>query len=255
LLSHFKKYKIGENIMTKKVALVTGASRGIGKGVALELADAGYDVVINYVSSAAPAQAVVDEIKAKGVEAKAIQFDVSDKEQVEKAIVEILEEFGRIDVLVNNAGITRDNLIIRMDSDAWEAVINTNLNSVFYVTKPVVKAMMKQRSGAIINMASVCGVYGNAGQTNYSAAKAGVIGFTKALAKEVASRGITVNAVAPGFVETDMTHGLDTEKIAENIPLKKLGQVSDIAKTVRFLAEDGKYITSQVISVDGGLTI
>jgi len=241
--------------MTKKVALVTGASRGIGKGVALELADAGYDVVINYVSSAAPAQAVVDEIKAKGVEAKAIQFDVSDKEQVEKAIVEILEEFGRIDVLVNNAGITRDNLIIRMDSDAWEAVINTNLNSVFYVTKPVVKAMMKQRSGAIINMASVCGVYGNAGQTNYSAAKAGVIGFTKALAKEVASRGITVNAVAPGFVETDMTHGLDTEKIAENIPLKKLGQVSDIAKTVRFLAEDGKYITSQVISVDGGLTI
>lgn len=241
--------------MTKKVALVTGASRGIGKGVALELADAGYDVIINYASSDAAAQAVVEEIKAKGVEAKALKFDVSNKEQVETAVAEVLAEFGRIDVLVNNAGITRDNLIIRMDSDAWEAVINTNLNSVFYVTKPVVKAMMKQRSGAIINMASVSGVYGNAGQTNYSAAKAGVVGFTKALAKEVASRGITVNAVAPGFVETDMTQGLDKEKIAENIPLKRLGQVSDIAKAVKFLAEDGKYITSQVISVDGGLTI
>lgn len=241
--------------MEKKVALVTGASRGIGKGCALELADAGYDVVINYASSDAAAQEVVDEIKAKGVNAKALKFDVSDKEQVDAAIADILTEFGRIDVLVNNAGITRDNLIIRMDDAAWEAVINTNLNSVFYVTKPVVKAMMKQRSGAVINMASVCGVYGNAGQTNYSAAKAGVIGFTKALAKEVASRGITVNAVAPGFIETDMTHGLDKEKIAENIPLKRLGQVEDIAKAVRFLAEEGKYITSQVISVDGGLTI
>lgn len=241
--------------MEKKVALVTGASRGIGKGCALELADAGYDVIINYASSDAAAQEVVEEIKAKGVNAKAMKFDVSDKEQVDVAIAEILTDFGRIDVLVNNAGITRDNLIIRMDSDAWEAVINTNLNSVFYVTKPVVKAMMKQRSGAIINMASVCGVYGNAGQTNYSAAKAGVIGFTKALAKEVASRGITVNAVAPGFIETDMTHGLDKDKIAENIPLKRLGQVDDISKTVRFLAEEGKYITSQVISVDGGLTI
>lgn len=241
--------------MTNKVALVTGGSRGIGKGVALELADAGYDVVINYVSSEAPAQAVVEEIKAKGVNAKAFKFDVSNKEEVEAAITAILAEFGRIDVLVNNAGITRDNLIIRMDDAAWEAVINTNLNSVFYVTKPVVKVMMKQRSGAVINMASVCGVYGNAGQTNYSAAKAGVIGFTKALAKEVASRGITVNAVAPGFIETDMTHGLDKDTIAANIPLKKLGQVEDIAKTVRFLAEDGKYITSQVISVDGGLTI
>ncbi len=241
--------------MEKKVALVTGASRGIGKGCALELAEAGYDVIINYASSDAAAQEVVEEIKSKGVNAKAIKFDVSDKEQVEAAIADILTEFGRIDVLVNNAGITRDNLIIRMDDAAWEAVINTNLNSVFYVTKPVVKAMMKQRSGSIINMASVCGVYGNAGQTNYSAAKAGVIGFTKALAKEVASRGITVNAVAPGFIETDMTHGLAKEKIAENIPLKRLGQVEDIAKTVKFLAEEGKYITSQVISVDGGLTI
>lgn len=241
--------------MEKKVALVTGASRGIGKACALELAEAGYDIIINYASSDAAAKAVEEEVKAKGVNAKAMKFDVSNKEQTAAAIAEILSEFGRIDVLVNNAGITRDNLIIRMDDEAWEAVINTNLNSAFYVTKPVVKAMMKQRSGAIINMASVCGVYGNAGQTNYSAAKAGIIGFTKALAKEVASRGITVNAVAPGFIETDMTHDLDKDKIAENIPLKRLGQVSDIAKAVRFLAVEGGYITSQVISVDGGLVI
>ncbi len=241
--------------MEKQVALVTGASRGIGKACALELADAGYTVIINYASSDASAQAVVEEIQAKGVDAKAMKFDVSNKEQVAQAIASILAEFGRIDVLVNNAGITRDGLFIRMDDEAWEAVINTNLNSAFYVSKPVIKAMMKQRSGSVINMASVCGIYGNAGQTNYSAAKAGLIGFTKALAKEVASRGITVNAVAPGFIETDMTHGLDKDKIAENIPLKRLGQASDIAKTVRFLATDGKYITSQVISVDGGLTI
>jgi len=241
--------------MEKQVALVTGASRGIGKACALELADAGYTVIINYASSDASAQAVVEEIKVKGVDAKAMKFDVSNKDQVAEAIASILSEFGRIDVLVNNAGITRDGLIIRMDEEAWEAVINTNLNSAFYVSKPVVKAMMKQRSGSIINMASVSGVYGNAGQTNYSAAKAGLIGFTKALAKEVASRGITVNAVAPGFIETDMTHGLDKDKIAEAIPLKRLGQASDIAKTVRFLATDGKYITAQVISVDGGLTI
>lgn len=241
--------------MENKVALVTGASRGIGKACALELAEAGFDVVINYVSSEAPALAVVDEIKTKGVNAKAVKFDVSNKEEVAQGIASVLEEFGRIDVLVNNAGITRDNLIIRMDDAAWEAVINTNLNSIFYVTKPVVKAMMKQRSGAIINMASISGVYGNAGQTNYSAAKAGVVGFTKALAKEVASRGITVNAVAPGFIATDMTNDLDKDKIAENIPLKRLGEVSDIAKTVKFLATDGSYITSQVISVDGGLTI
>lgn len=239
----------------KKIAVVTGGSRGIGKACALELAEAGFDVVVTYVGNEAAANATVDEIKAKGVEAKALKFNVADKEQVAEAIASILKDFGRIDVLVNNAGITRDGLFIRMSEEDWENVISTNLNSAFYVSKPVVKAMMKQRSGAIINMASVCGVYGNAGQTNYSAAKAGLIGFTKSLAKEVAARGITVNAVAPGFIQTDMTADLDTEKIAANIPLKKLGRVEDIAKTVKFLATDGSYITSQVISVDGGLTI
>lgn len=241
--------------MEKKVALVTGASRGIGKACALALAESGFSIVINYVSSKAGADAVVEEIKSKGGDARAVQFDVSNKKQVNAAIEEIIKTYGQIDVLVNNAGITRDGLIIRMDDENWEAVINTNLNSVFYVTKPVVKAMMKKRSGSIINMASVCGIYGNAGQTNYSAAKAGIIGFTKALAKEVASRGITVNAVAPGFIQTDMTDGLETEKIAENIPLKRLGQVEDIAKAVKFLACDAPYVTAQVLQVDGGLTI
>lgn len=241
--------------MEKKVALVTGASRGIGKACALALAESGFSIVINYISSKAGADAVVEEIKSKGGDARAVQFDVSNKKQVNAAIEEIIKTYGQIDVLVNNAGITRDGLIIRMDDENWEAVINTNLNSVFYVTKPVVKAMMKKRSGSIINMASVCGIYGNAGQTNYSAAKAGIIGFTKALAKEVASRGITVNAVAPGFIQTDMTDGLETEKIAENIPLKRLGQVEDIAKAVKFLACDAPYVTAQVLQVDGGLTI
>ena len=241
--------------MEKKVALVTGASRGIGKACALALAESGFSIVINYVSSKAGADAVVEEIKSKGGDARAVQFDVSNKKQVNAAIEEIIKTYGQIDVLVNNAGITRDGLIIRMDDENWEAVINTNLNSVFYVTKPVVKAMMKKRSGSIINMASVCGIYGNAGQTNYSAAKAGIIGFTKALGKEVASRGITVNAVAPGFIQTDMTDGLETEKIAENIPLKRLGQVEDIAKAVKFLACDAPYVTAQVLQVDGGLTI
>ena len=157
--------------------------------------------------------------------------------------------------MVNNAGITRDGLAIRMSDADWDSVIATNLSSAFYVTKPVVKAMMKQRSGSIINMSSISGVYGNAGQLNYSAAKAGLIGFTKSLAKEVASRGITVNAVAPGFIQTDMTDKLDTSKIAENIPLKRLGSVDDIADTVLFLADTAKYVTGQVISVDGGLVI
>lgn len=238
-----------------KVAVVTGGSRGIGKACALELAQAGFDVVVTYVGNQAAADATVAEIKAFNVEAKAVKFNVANKEEVAESMASIIKEFGRVDVLVNNAGITRDGLFIRMSEDDWENVIQTNLNSAFYVSKPVVKAMMKQRSGRIINMASVCGVYGNAGQTNYSAAKAGLIGFTKSLAKEVAPRGITVNAVAPGFIQTDMTADLDTETIAANIPLKKLGQVEDIAKTVKFLATDGGYITSQVISVDGGLTI
>lgn len=239
----------------KKVALVTGASRGIGKACAIELAKAGYYTVVNYVSSEETANKVVDEIKSLGGDACAMQCDVADKDAVKVMIEEVLAKLGRIDVLVNNAGITRDGLIIRMSEDDWEKVIQTNLNSVFYVTKPVVKAMMKQRSGCIVNMASVCGVYGNAGQTNYSAAKAGLIGFTKSLAKEVASRGITVNAVAPGFIQTDMTSKLDTEKIAANIPLSRLGTADDIAQAVKFFAVSGSYITGQVLGVDGGLVI
>lgn len=239
----------------KKVALVTGGSRGIGKECALELARAGYDVIINYVGNEEAANATVAEIKAIGVESYAAKFDIANKEAVETSIAGIIEKFGRIDVLVNNAGITRDGLFIRMPAENWEAVINTNLNSAYYVSNPVVKLMMKQRSGAIINMASISGVFGNAGQANYSAAKAGLIGFTKALAKELGSRGIRVNAVAPGFIKTDMTKDLNLAGIEEHIPLKRLGEVSDIAKAVKFLAADADYITGQVIQVDGGLVI
>lgn len=239
----------------KKVALVTGASRGIGKACALELSKAGYHVAVTYAGNDEAACATVKEIEANGVNAKAYKFDVSDKKACEDATAKILADFGKVDVLVNNAGITRDGLFMRMSADNWEAVINTNLNSAFYVTNPIAKTMIKQRSGCIVNMASIVGVMGNAGQANYSAAKAGLIGFTKSLAKELGSRNIRVNAIAPGFIQTDMTKGLDTEKIAEHIPMKKLGQPEDIAKTVRFLAEDGTYITGQVIGVDGGLVI
>lgn len=239
----------------KKVALVTGGSRGIGKACAIELAKAGYDVAITYVGNEEAANATVEELKKLGVEAYAAKFDVANQEATEKAVAEIIEKFGRIDALVNNAGITRDGLFIRMTPENWEAVINTNLNSAFYVSNPVVKLMMKQRSGAIINMASISGVFGNAGQANYSAAKAGLIGFTKALAKELASRGIRVNAVAPGFIQTDMTKDLKLDAIVDHIPLKRLGEAEDIAKTVKFLAEDATYITGQVIQVDGGLVI
>jgi len=239
----------------KKIALVTGGSRGIGKACSLELAKAGYNVVINYVGNEEAANATVAELTALGVEAYAAKFDVTNKEAVEAGVAGVIEKFGRIDVLVNNAGITKDGLFMRMNSDNWEAVINTNLNSAFYVSNPVVKLMVKQRSGAIINMASISGVFGNAGQANYSAAKAGLIGLTKSLAKELGSRGIRVNAIAPGFIETDMTKDLKLDGIIEHIPLKRLGQVEDIAKTVKFLAIDATYITGQVIQVDGGLVI
>lgn len=239
----------------KKIALVTGGSRGIGKACALELAKAGYDVVINYAGNEEAANKTVEEIKTLGQNAAAKKFDVSNKEAAENAINEIVAEFGRIDVLVNNAGITRDNLFMRMKDEEWLSVINTNLNSAYFVTQPVSKIMIKQRSGSIVNMASVSGIYGNAGQANYSAAKAGMVGFTKALAKELASRNIRVNAVAPGFIQTDMTKDLPVDKIVERIPLKTLGQPEDIAKTVKFLAVDANYITGQVIGVDGGLVI
>jgi len=242
---------MGEN----KVALVTGASRGIGRACAIALAKAGLDVVVNYAGNEEAANKTVEDIKQLGVNAVAKKFNVADREAAEASIKEIMEEFGRIDVLVNNAGITRDGLFMRMNETQWLDVINTNLNSAYYVTNPVSKIMIKQRSGAIINMASISGIYGNAGQANYSTAKAGLIGFTKALAKELASRNIRVNAVAPGFVQTDMTKDLPTDAIIEHIPLKKLGQPEDIAAAVKFLAVDTEYITGQVLSVDGGLVI
>ena len=241
--------------MSEKLALVTGASRGIGKACAIELAKAGYDIVINYAGNVDAANKTVEEIKALGVEAAAYRFDVSNKEEVDKNIAEIVEKYGRIDVLVNNAGITRDGLFMRMTDENWNAVINTNLSSAFFVSQPVVKVMMKQRSGAIVNMASVVGVSGNAGQANYSAAKAGLIGLTKTLAKELGSRNIRVNAVAPGFINTDMTKDLDTSKFTDFIPLKRLGEPEDIAKAVKFLAVDAQYVTGQVLEVDGGLII
>lgn len=238
-----------------KVALVTGGSRGIGRACALKLAEAGVNVVINYAGNDEAAEKTVKDIEAFGVKATKKKFNVADKEAVDNAIKEIVEEFGKIDILVNNAGITRDGLFMRMSETQWLDVINTNLNSAYFVTNPVSKLMIKQRSGAIINMASISGIYGNAGQANYSTAKAGLIGFTKALAKELASRNIRVNAVAPGFIQTDMTKDLPMDAIIERIPLKKLGNPEDVAAAVKFLALDTDYITGQVLSVDGGLVI
>jgi len=241
--------------MSEKLALITGGSRGIGKACAIELAKAGYDIVINYAGNTDAANATVEEIKVLGVEAEAYKFDVSNQREVEENISKIIEKFGRIDVLVNNAGITRDGLFMRMSTDNWSDVINTNLSAAYYVSQPVVKVMMKQRIGAIVNMTSVVGLYGNAGQANYASAKAGLIGFTKSLAKELGSRNIRVNAVAPGFVMTDMTKNLDAEKLTEYIALKRLATPQDIAKVVKFLAVDADYVTGQVIEVDGGMTI
>ncbi len=242
--------------MTNKLAFITGGSRGIGRATAIELAKAGYDVVINYAGNEAAAQQTVEDIKALGVNCESYKFDVSNQVQVEENIAKIIEKYGQIDVLVNNAGITRDDLFIRMTEDKWQAVINTNLNSAYYVTKPVAKLMMKQRSGAIINTTSIVGVYGNAGQANYSAAKAGLIGFTKSLAKELGSRGIRVNAVAPGFIATDMTKDLgNTDEMMKLIPLKRMGTPEDIAVAIKFLAVDATYVTGQVLEVDGGLII
>lgn len=238
-----------------KVALVTGGSRGIGRACALKLAEAGVNVVINYAGNDEAAEKTVKDIEAFGVKAAKKKFNVADKEAVDNAIKEIVEEFGKIDILVNNAGITRDGLFMRMSETQWLDIINTNLNSAYFVTNPVSKLMIKQRSGAIINMASISGIYGNAGQANYSTAKAGLIGFTKALAKELASRNIRVNAVAPGFIQTDMTKDLPMDAIVERIPLKKLGNPEDVAAAVKFLALDTDYITGQVLSVDGGLVI
>lgn len=241
-----------------QVALVTGASRGIGRAIALALAAEGAKVVVNYARSSTAAEEIVATIAAEGGQALALQADVSQPDQVDTLISGTLEAFGRIDILVNNAGITRDTLLLRMKLEDWQAVIDLNLTGVFLCTKAVAKGMLKQRSGRIINIASVAGQMGNPGQANYSAAKAGVIGFTKTVAKEMASRGVTVNAVAPGFIETDMTGDLpNTEDILKFIPLGRFGKPEDIAGMVRFLAADpaATYITGQVFNVDGGMVM
>jgi 3-oxoacyl-[acyl-carrier protein] reductase len=243
--------------LVDRVAIVTGASRGIGKAAAIALATEGAKVVVNYAQSQDAALAVVSEIEAMGVSAIALKADVSKNEEVEDLIKQTQDNFGRIDVLVNNAGITQDTLLLRMKPEQWQAVIDLNLTGVFLCTKAVSKIMLKQRSGRIINIASVAGQMGNPGQANYSAAKAGVIGFTKTIAKELANRGITVNAVAPGFIETDMTHDLQSEEIIKFIPLGRYGKPEEVAGTIRFLAADpaAAYITGQVFNVDGGMVM
>ncbi len=241
-----------------KVAIVTGASRGIGRAIALELAKQGATVAVNYASSSNAAAEVVENITSSGGSAIALQGDVSKSDQVDALINAVMEKFNRIDVLVNNAGITRDTLLLRMKPEDWQAVIDLNLTGVFLCTRAVSKVMLKQRSGRIINITSVSALMGNPGQANYSAAKAGVIGFTKSIAKEFASRSITVNAVAPGFITTDMTSALNNpEEILKFIPLARFGQPEEIAGMVRFLASDpaAAYITGQVFNVDGGMVM
>ncbi|WP_018757769.1 3-oxoacyl-[acyl-carrier-protein] reductase [Paenibacillus terrigena] len=245
------------NALDGKVAVVTGASRGIGRAIAMELAQAGADVVVNYAGSQGAAEEVVEAITALGRKAIAVQANVGKSDEAEALVKQALEVFGHVDILVNNAGITRDNLIMRMKEDEFDAVIETNLKGVFNCVKAVTRPMMKQRSGRIINISSVVGVLGNPGQANYVAAKAGVIGLTKASARELASRGITVNCVAPGFIETDMTDKLSEElrtQMLGQIPLTRLGQPEEIAKAVRFLAsDDAAYMTGQTLHVDGGM--
>lgn len=246
-----------ENV--EKAALVTGASRGIGRAIALRLAKEGYVVAVNYAGSQAAAEEVKAAIEAEGGRAVTIQGDVSKSEDVDRVFAEIKKEFGRLDVLVNNAGITRDSLMLRLKEENWDAVIDTDLKSGFLTMKAAAPLMMKQRKGAIVNIASVVGIMGNVGQINYSAAKAGVIGMTKTAARELAARGVRVNAVAPGFIETSMTDVIPEnikEGMIHSIPLGRMGQAEDVAKAVCFLASDeASYITGQVLKVDGGMVM
>jgi 3-oxoacyl-[acyl-carrier protein] reductase len=244
-------------LLQGKVALVTGASKGIGRGIALAFAQHGADVAFTYLSSIEAGQALEKELEAFGVRAKGFRSDASSSAQAEQLITDVMEAFGRIDAVVNNAGITKDNLLMRMTEDDFNRVIQVNLNSVFNITKSVQRVMLKQRSGSIINMASIVGVKGNAGQSNYAASKAGIIGFTKSIALELGSRNIRCNAIAPGFIETEMTAVLDEATVQswrDAIPLKRGGQPEDVANACVFLASNmSSYISGQVLHVDGGL--
>ena len=244
-------------ILSGKVALVTGASRGIGKAIAISLGRQGAEVIVNYSASEASAEEVAKSITDKGGISYKLKFDVSDEESVNTGINQIIKDSGKIDILINNAGITRDGLLMRMKVSQWDEVLNTNLKGVFLCTKNVSKFMMKQRSGKIINITSIVGLTGNPGQANYAASKAGVIGFTKTCAKEFASRGIKVNAIAPGFIETEMTENLNTDDLLKMIPLGKLGSADQIASLVNFLvsSDASEYITGQTISIDGGMNM
>ncbi len=244
-------------LLEGKIALITGASRGIGRGIAKAFAAQGADVAFTYLSSVEKGQALEAELAAEGIRAKGYRSDASDFEQAQALVDEVIKDFGRIDILVNNAGITRDGLLMRMGKDQWDAVIRANLDSVFNLTKGVQRYMLKQRSGSIINMSSVVGIKGNAGQANYAASKAGIIGFTKSVALELGSRGIRCNAVAPGFIATEMTESLDPKVLEgwlESIPLKRAGTVEDIANACLYLGSDlSSYVTGQVLSVNGGM--
>lgn len=244
-------------MLSGKCAIITGASRGIGKAIALKLASLGANIVLNYRSSEKEAIEVENKIKEMGVEALSIKGDISKLEEVENLVMKAKEKFGTIDIMVNNAGITKDTLLLRMKEEDFDSVIDINLKGVFNCMKAITPIMIRQKHGKIINLSSVVGISGNAGQVNYAASKAGVIGMTKSLAKEVGSRGINVNAVAPGFIETDMTNELGEkfkEEAKKNIPLKRFGEPEDVAEVVAFLAsESSNYVTGQVIHVDGGM--